>query len=115
MMPSDNSYSVYGLSPERPSHVHHRNIEAEHERVKTLDEGEGGLVRIGGCNLGVFVVRNKRTGELCVQKKINGREFYSRREIHLLRHLDNPHIVRYINAFITGNARGDASLYMEYL
>ncbi|MCJ1432665.1 hypothetical protein MMC27_002022 [Xylographa pallens] len=100
----------YGLPPGRPVEIPRTNLEGNFYRTKAID---GGHDKIGGLNLGIYLVKRKTDGRTCVQKKIDGKEKYLRREIHVLHHLKHPNIIGFVTAFITPPPR-QASLYVEF-
>ena len=81
--------------------------------MRTID-GPDNHNQVGGLNLGVYLVKRKVDGKLCVQKKIDGTQYVLRREVHLLHHLKHPNIVAFVDAFITPKPGREVSLYMEY-
>ncbi|MCJ1295051.1 hypothetical protein MMC34_006612 [Xylographa carneopallida] len=83
----------YGLPPGRPVEIPSTNLEGKFYRKKAID---GGSNKIGGLNLGIYLVRRKTDGRTYVQKKIDGTEKYLRREIHVLHRLKHPNIIEYL-------------------
>jgi serine/threonine protein kinase len=115
MLAVEDSASRYGMAYGLPNDGRPRNIssvdnQSDYEHKKTLD---GGDVTKGGLNLGVHLVKRKRDGKLCVQKKIAGDQHDLLREVHLLHHLQHPYIVEFIDAFITKDPP-TCSLYIEF-
>ena len=100
----------YGLPPGRPVEISSTNLEGKFYLTKVID---GGPHKIGGLNLGIYLVKRKTDGRTCVQKKIDGTEKYLRREIHVLHHLKHPNVIEFVTAFITPPPR-QASLFMEF-
>jgi hypothetical protein len=106
-----------GLPP-----IQQRDVSDEYERALTLDSSnadDDGDGNIGGFNSGVFVVKRRRDGLLCVEKRLRARDVFSGRYLHeirltqRLRHHAN--IVGYIDAFALPAARPPAaSLYIPY-
>ncbi|KAI9709813.1 MAG: hypothetical protein M1812_007605 [Candelaria pacifica] len=93
------------------------NISHRFEKLKTIDSGvwESGQddgPGKGALNAGVYLVRRKKDGKVCVEKRIPPRKELIR-EIHYLRRLHHPNICEYVDAFISKQPP-TASLYMEY-
>jgi serine/threonine protein kinase len=87
-------------------------------RVRTIDPG--GRYGIGGANAGVYLVRRRRDGLVCVEKRLPAAAAAAaaagiRRigEIDMMRRLraDHPNIVHYIDSWTTPRA---ARIYMEH-
>ena len=82
------------------------HAEQNYERIRKLSD-------IGGLNLGLYLVKQKSTGQHVVEKRIDATSKELLREIHFLRHLQHPNILNYIDAFITRNPK-EAAVYTEY-
>ncbi|KAL9611839.1 MAG: hypothetical protein Q9167_003533 [Letrouitia subvulpina] len=73
-----------------------------------------------GCfNAGVFVVRQKSSGRICVEKKLKPEDVLSgdaEFEMCVLRRLKHRNIIEYVDAFIDmhGSSLPRASIYMAY-
>ncbi|KAL9035903.1 MAG: hypothetical protein Q9214_006376 [Letrouitia sp. 1 TL-2023] len=90
------------------------NISHQFERLDRPSVGGGGCF-----NAGVFVVRQKSSGRICVEKKLKPEDVLSDAaefEICLLRQLKHPNIVEYVDAFIDMHSCSlpQASIYMAY-
>lgn len=102
----------------RPS-IAHRDLEAlgRFQRLKTLDDGKGAHSGLSGnMNDGVFLVKRKKDGLICVQKRIPTRNKHLLDEIRVHYRLEHPNICQYIDAFIADHDPPPlrASLYIEY-
>ncbi|KAK7943729.1 STE protein kinase [Apiospora aurea] len=86
-----------------------------YERVKTIDDGSGNL---GGMNAGVYIVREKKTRQIYVQKcyRSNNSALIKlfRDEIGYMRRLMHSSIVQYVDAYVNVKAPYEAAAYMEY-
>ena len=82
------------------------NAEETYQRVRTL-------AKIGGLNLGIYIVKQRSTGQKFVEKRIDATHPILLREIYFLRHLHHTNIVNYIDAFIVENPK-EAAVYTEY-
>lgn len=87
------------------------NLEHLFINEKTLDEGNGNGT--GALNLGVYLVRHRKTNVRCVYKKIQENEVLER-EILFLQVLKHPNIVKYVDAFISEGIPRGMGLYMEF-
>lgn len=68
----------------------------------------------GNLNEGVYLVERKKDKALLVQKRIHAKPDFVR-EIELLRGLDHPNILKYVDAFVLVKVKPmQASLYTEY-
>lgn len=72
----------------------------------------------GGRNAGVYLVRRRRDGKLCVRKDMNVPTQASlevaRREIVITRSLEHPNVVEFVNAFCGSTPRSTAALYTGF-
>ena len=95
--------------------VGHRPLYNEFDRVYHPGVAMGNA---GGCNAGVAVVRRRRDGRPCVEKKLKAEDILQGRawqEIDFLRGLNHPNITAYIDAFHDSKPTSpNASLYMEF-
>ncbi|KAI9705099.1 MAG: hypothetical protein M1836_006882 [Candelina mexicana] len=93
------------------------SISHRFQRLKTIDTGvwkhgnDNGPGK-GALNAGIYLVRRKKDGKVCVEKKIPPKPDLIK-EIYYLRRLYHPNICSYVDAFITKHPPA-ASLYMEY-
>lgn len=99
--------------------VAHRDLEAlgRFQRLRTLDDGNCAHSGISGnMNEGVFLVKRKKDGLICVQKRIPTRNKLLLNEIRILQRLEHPNICRYIDASISDEDPPPlrASLYTEF-
>lgn len=107
------------MPSEGRARVAHRDLEAlgRFRRLKTLDDGNSahGVIS-GNMNDGVFLVKRKKDGLVCVQKRIPTRDKHLLNEIRILRLLEHPNICQYIDASISNDDPPPlrASLYVEY-
>ena len=96
--------------------IHKKNLRDDFDRIKTLDPGDGNGP--GALNGGVFVVRRKRDGLVCVEKRVAPEHVAEGgliEELVVLRRLDHPNITNYIDAFVCLDVQPPAaSLYMGY-
>ncbi|KAJ8121521.1 hypothetical protein O1611_g10083 [Lasiodiplodia mahajangana] len=85
-----------------------------YKRVGVID---GGNVNIGGMNNGIFVVQDKTTKRLYVEKVFRETtstdEWLAKTEIMMMRRLMHNCIIHYIDAYIREDPF-QASVYMEY-
>lgn len=75
------------------------------------------LTRAGGGSSSIHLVEHKTTHILCVRKKLNGSVRSWREEMELLKSLQHPNVVEYIDAFIDvsrGRARETGALFTEW-
>ncbi len=93
------------------------SIEHRFERLKVIDtgvwdRGKNNGPGKGAMNGGIYLVRRKKDGKICVQKNIPP-EPYLLREISILRKLHHPNICEYVDAFDSKEPPA-AGLFMEY-
>ncbi|KAI9858681.1 MAG: hypothetical protein M1813_007313 [Trichoglossum hirsutum] len=89
--------------------VRAHNLESDYKLIKPIGKGEGCM------NGGIYVVRQKRSGQIFVEKRIKPSEIdVGRREIEILHGLE-PHegIIRCYEAFLTKSPPA-AALYFEW-
>ncbi|KAK8044692.1 hypothetical protein PG993_004716 [Apiospora rasikravindrae] len=95
--------------------ISNKPLDHLYERVKTIDDGSGNL---GGMNAGVYIVREKKAGQVYVQKcyKSNNSQLIKlfRDEIGYMRRLMHSSIVQYVDAYVNLKAPYEAAAYMEY-
>ncbi|KAK8131478.1 hypothetical protein PG984_007916 [Apiospora sp. TS-2023a] len=88
-----------------------------YQRVKTIDDGKGGL---GGMNAGVYIVRKRNdvVPLFYVEKRYRSDNInlvnLFREEIGYMRRLMHSGIVQYVQAYIRLQPPYEASAYMEY-
>ncbi|KAI9799754.1 MAG: hypothetical protein M1833_003873 [Piccolia ochrophora] len=92
-----------------------RDLVADYEYVKTLNDGEDG---VGGMNGGVFIVKRIADGKRCIQKDMEqgnrGAVNHFRDEIRMLHRLEHANVVAYLDAFLTTTTPPLGGLFMEY-
>ncbi|MCJ1367456.1 hypothetical protein MMC16_006589 [Acarospora aff. strigata] len=106
------------MTSERPA-IARRNLEAlgRFQRLRTLDDGKSGHTAVSGnMNDGVFLVKRRTDGLICVQKRVPATSKDLLNEIRILQRLYHPNVCRYIDGFISEEDPPPlrASLYMEY-
>ncbi|KAI9886950.1 MAG: hypothetical protein M1823_001242 [Watsoniomyces obsoletus] len=96
--------------------IRRKNIRKEFKKIKTLDKGDG--LGAGAFNGGVYVVKRKSDGLICVDKRLRPEEAtdpIAIKELTTVRKLEHANIAEYIDAFICVKTRTpSASLYMGY-
>ncbi|KAI1875521.1 uncharacterized protein JN550_001807 [Neoarthrinium moseri] len=102
-----------GLQIER-NKVQNTALTLKYQRVKTLDAGDG---QMGGMNGGVYAVRNKDNGVLCVEKNFKTHDRVlvklAWKEIYFTKKVVHNTIVHYLDGFIQDNPF-KATLYLEF-
>lgn len=95
--------------------IHRRNLRSDFDILKVLDAGDGGGP--GALNGGIYVVKRKRDGLVCVEKRVapeNVARNFLIDELVILRKLHHRNITRYVDAFLCRDSLVPAaSLYME--
>ena len=93
------------------------DVPIDHKFARGTHSNEN-LGDAGGCNAGVIMVRRRKDGLKCVEKKMKPsfiRAGRAKEEINFLRGLNHPNINRYVDAFLDDNPTAPrASLYTEY-
>ena len=98
----------YGIPSGRPKEVSLYSLDKVYERLEQLD-GAPHSTAVGSCNQGVFLVKQRKTGRKCVQKRISGEGNTFVREIHLLHCLKHPNVINFIDAHVPADSTSAVS------
>ena len=90
--------------------IANKGLDREYKVLEQLNVTQGDF------NGGIYKVRMRKTGEVCIEKRFKAehiREGIAANEMNILRSLDHENIAEYYDAFIENKPTLRASLYME--